>query len=100
MRHEKQTTMTAPRVGSGRSRPTAPPAPHPGTPTRVVGEVVATATRYLDLDGDGVLDAVETVETVVPADDPTRPPQAITTLWTGIGDDGAPRRVLTSSVAP
>ncbi len=100
MRHEKQTTMTAPRFGSGRSRPQARPeaprAPH-ATPTPVVLE---TRTRYLDLDGDGVLDAVETVETVVPADDPAQTPQTITTLWAGIGDDGAPRQVLTSSLAP
>ncbi len=100
MRHDRQTTTMTPRFGSGRSRPTtrpgAPSRPH-ASPAPVV---VETETRYLDLDGDGVLDAVETVETVVPVDNPTQAPQTITTLWAEIGDDGAPRRVLTSSVAP
>jgi hypothetical protein len=56
--------------------------------------------RYLDLDGDGLPDAVLTVETFsvdVPGDHAPRPIERIEILEFGIGIDGSPKRV---SIAP
>ncbi len=52
-----------------------------------------TGVRYLDLDGDGVPDAVLTVETW--ADTPADPDHGtvVETLETGIGIDGRPADV-------
>jgi hypothetical protein len=52
--------------------------------------------RYLDLDGDGLLDAVLTIETFsvdVPGDKEPRSVERIEILEFGIGIDGSPRRV-------
>jgi len=56
--------------------------------------------RYLDLDGDGVPDAVLTVESQPMAQDDSRhlqPVSVVETLETGIGIDGCPSttRVVT-----
>lgn len=59
-------------------------------------------TRYLDLDGDGLLDAVEVTERIVSADagdDERRTLQTIRTLAAGIEEDGEPR-LITRSTAP
>jgi hypothetical protein len=57
-----------------------------------------TVVRYLDLDGDGLPDAVEITETRVLLTADLRPEavQTIVELDTGIGDDGVPRHVDTS----
>jgi hypothetical protein len=58
-------------------------------------------TRYLDLDGDGLLDAIEVTERIVSVDQNSggrRTLQTIRTLAAGIEEDGAPRLVTRSSV--
>jgi hypothetical protein len=57
-----------------------------------------TIVRYLDLDGDGVPDAVEITETrvLMTADLCAEAVQIIVELDTGIGDDGIPTHVETS----
>jgi hypothetical protein len=57
-------------------------------------------TRYLDLDGDGVPDAVETVERVVVGDrraGRSRVVHELRTLSAGIGVDGVAQRILSVS---
>jgi hypothetical protein len=57
-----------------------------------------TVVRYLDLDGDGVPDAVEITETrvLLTADLRAEAVQIIVELDTGIGDDGVPTHVETT----
>jgi hypothetical protein len=57
--------------------------------------VVDHGVRYLDLDGDGVPDAVLTIESQPMTHDDSRHLQALSiveTLETGIGIDGCPSR--------
>jgi hypothetical protein len=57
-------------------------------------------TRYLDLDGDGLLDAIEVTERIVSVgtgDGERKTLQTIRTLAAGIEEDGEPRLVTRSS---
>jgi hypothetical protein len=57
-------------------------------------------TRYLDLDGDGVPDAVEMIEMVLVPDGGRGERRVLHTSRTvaaGIGVDGVPRRVLSTA---
>jgi hypothetical protein len=59
-----------------------------------------TESRYLDLDGDGLLDAVEVTETIAAVDPATgerRTILIVRTVAAGIEEDGAPRLVLCNS---
>jgi hypothetical protein len=60
-----------------------------------------TRTRYLDLDGDGVPDAVEMIEMVVVprggANGGRRVLHTSRTVAAGIGIEGVPRRVFSTS---
>jgi len=60
-----------------------------------------TVVRYLDLDGDGVPDAVEITEqrVLLSADLRAEAVQVIVELDTGIGDDGVPKHVETSETS-
>ena len=61
--------------------------------------VIDRETRYLDLDGDGVPDAVEVIETVANRGERsggTADVQVVRTVAVGIGDDGTPARLLRS----
>ena len=61
--------------------------------------VIDRETRYLDLDGDGVPDAVEVIETVANRGESsggTADVQVVRTVAVGIGDDGTPARLLRS----
>jgi hypothetical protein len=58
-----------------------------------------TETRYLDRDGDGLLDAVETLATTTSIDPPgTRHVlHVVRTVAIGIEEDGVPQVVFSSS---
>ena len=61
--------------------------------------VIDRETRYLDLDGDGVPDAVEVIETVANRGESPggiADVQVVRTVAVGIGDDGTPARLLRS----
>ncbi len=61
--------------------------------------VIDRETRYLDLDGDGVPDAVEVIETVANrgvCSGGTADVQAVRTVAIEIGDDGTPTQLLRS----
>lgn len=65
--------------------------------SRVVKEVDA---RYVDADGDGLLDAVELVERVVVVQSKGRRVVSTTrTVAAEIGDDGIPHRVTCTAAA-
>jgi hypothetical protein len=56
-----------------------------------------TQTRYLDADGDGLLDAVEVIERIVSVGDGSRRVlDSSRMLFWDIGDDGVPHRVVLS----
>jgi hypothetical protein len=107
MRHAKlaeSTNPTNPTIGTRRTRPGAA-LEHRNEALRALTKeptpiVTSTDTNYLDLDGDGLLDAVEIVETFATVDAPSgksRVLQVVRTVAAGIGDDGAPGRVLSTS---
>jgi hypothetical protein len=72
----------------------------PDTETSTPVEIEAQ-TRYLDFDGDGLLDAIEVTERIMSVDPNSgerRTLQTIRTLAAGIEEDGAPRLVTRSSM--
>jgi hypothetical protein len=59
-----------------------------------------TETRYLDRDGDGLLDAVETLATTTSVDPPNgtrHVVHVVRTVAIGIEEDGVPQVVVSSS---
>jgi hypothetical protein len=87
-------TRSQPRLDLVTSRPRQRDGPT-STPVTLESE-----TRYLDLDGDGLLDAVEVTERVVSlgaGDGERRTLQTIRSLAAGIEEDGEPRLVTSSA---
>jgi hypothetical protein len=100
----RQETHHIARHRAARSRPrldlVPPRTRRPDTDTSTPVELEAE-TRYLDLDGDGLLDAIEVTERITSLDPNSgerRTLQTIRTLAAGIDEDGEPRLVARSSV--
>ena len=67
----------------------------PAQPVDAPQQDSVVETRYLDLDGDGVPDAVQTVEAIAVEDGVTGAPivEVLEEVQTGIGIDGVPEQV-------
>jgi len=104
MKHPQKPVIVNRNTGCARSTATTVQLAEPGVafaPTPASCELATEAdATYLDLDGDGVPDAVEMVETVLAFDAGSRRGrvvQVVRTVAAGIGEDGVPRRVFSTT---